>query len=125
MTALKSILPGIFGLVLSITAANACALSNVMPGLSGVDTPIKVKPGKGCNVSMDLEGWQIHRITIVEKPRLGTVKVRGNQGYIYRASSRAGDDRFVIEFETTGVDWQSGVALQRTTWRITRPVEIR
>jgi hypothetical protein len=56
---------------------------------------------------------------------LGTVEIRGNQGDIYRAPSKTGDDRFVMEFETTGVDWYSGVKLQRTTWRITRPVEIR
>jgi hypothetical protein len=115
------------GLLLGTLAAGhaaACTFSNVQPGMSTTASIVRVKAGNSCSISMDLEGWEIHRISVVEKPRFGIVQVRGNRGYVYSASKTQGVDRFVMEFETTGVDWLSGARLQRTTWRLTLPVEV-
>jgi hypothetical protein len=117
----------IAGTIATILAspAHACSFSNVNPGQSTTTSVVRLAVGKACNVSMDLEGWEIHRITVVERPRSGGIEVRGTRGYIYRTGKARGADKFVMEFETTGVDWFPGARQQRTIWRLTVPVEIQ
>jgi hypothetical protein len=112
-------------LLTTTTFAVACSSSIVQPGMSITDRPIIVQAGKSCTIGMNLSGWEVHRISIVEPPKRGSMSINGTRSYTYSANKGAGQDQFVIEVETTGVDWYSGVKLQRTTWRITRPVEIR
>jgi hypothetical protein len=117
-----------FVLTLAISAASVpafgCTLSNVNPGQSTTSSVVRLKPGNACSISMDLEGWELHRISVAERPKAGGVEVRGNRSYVYRAGKSRGSDRFIMEFESTGVDWLTGARLQRTIWRLTIPVEV-
>jgi hypothetical protein len=112
--------------MLTTTAiASACSSSIVQPGMSTVEPMIIVASGKTCGIRLNLEGWEVHRIALVERPTKGSVSIEGVRRYAYTAGKSPGQDRFVLEIETTAYDWQSGAKLQRTTWRVTRPVEIR
>jgi hypothetical protein len=115
----------LLGMVAATSAAHACSANTVQPGLSTTGSKIVVQPGKSCRIYLNLAGWEVHRISVAQQPRKGTVSIEGNKAYRYTAGRSGGEDSFVMEFDTTEYSWQSGAKLQRTVWRLSRPVEIR
>lgn len=110
--------------MIGASSASACSRSVVQPGSNTTDSLHVMKRGTSCSATFDLSSLQIHRISIVEGPRTGTVVIRGNNAYVYRAGNRPGPDEFTVEFDTTAFDWRSGQPTYRSTWRVKQPFMI-
>jgi hypothetical protein len=98
--------------------------SVVQPGMNLTEPSFRIGRGKNCSATYNLEGWQIHSMTVVERPKGGRVEVRGTNVFFYYAGAKPGPDVFVIEFDTTQFDFDSGQPTFRSKWRVRQPLVI-
>jgi hypothetical protein len=111
-------------LAFSALPAEACGKSIVVPGNNTTDPVHTMRRGTSCTATFNFGGLQINRMSIVQAPKGGSVQLIGNNRYLYRSGGNPGRDEFIVEFDTTSFDWQTGNPTFRSKWQVRQPFVI-
>jgi hypothetical protein len=103
------------------STAFACSKSVIEPGSDTTDPVHVMKRGTSCSATFNFSQDRINSIRVVGGPKNGSVSVRGNNSYSFKAGTRPGPDEFTVEFDTTRYDWLTGNPTWRKTWRVKQP----